>query len=84
MCVRFWSEQGFAKPVLEVGAVAWRQDQRKLVGGDLDLREQRTFGSMDVSPILNVDVIESLGGSESQVVVTWCSSFPEISNREGS
>src|SRR5258706_12002680 len=42
------SEQGFAKPVLEVCAVTRRQYQRKLVGGNLDLCEQRPFGSMDV------------------------------------
>lgn len=37
-----------------------------------------TAGSMDVGPVVDVDVIETLGWLESQVVVAWSSSSSEV------
>ena len=37
--------------------------------------------SVDVSSVLHIDVVKTLGGSESEVVVTWLCGLPEVSNR---
>lgn len=38
------------------------------------------ISSMDVGPVVNVDVVEALRRLESEVIVAWCSSLSETSD----
>lgn len=39
------------------------------------------ISSMDVGPVVNIDVVKALGRLESEIVVAWCSSLSETSDR---
>jgi hypothetical protein len=53
----------------------------KLVGVALSLGGLGSIGALDVCPIVNVNVIKALRGSESQVVVAWSGCLSETSQR---
>ena len=42
-----------------------------------------TLSSVNAGPVVNINVVEALGGSEAEVVVAWGSGLSETSERGG-
>jgi hypothetical protein len=55
----------------------------ELVRVALGLRRLVTLSSVNASPVVNINVIETLRRSEAEVIVAWGSGLSETSERSG-